>query len=248
MARNWIVLTAARAPHAVNVIVAYTEWDGYVALADEVVYSNPVDADGNAVDALWKVSGTVTLAGGVYTYLDPGTEPTLANRQRSQVWSAYQKFKLVGRTGHWASLREGLMQEVTNSMGNQVTILTQFTPLVATDKWAFHNCAKLDQAILGGYPIGGPLPPAELQALIDHDDNILRTLGPAWYDAQTMGDAKVPTPNCLLYAEMDVGPNANLYSDTSNAAGALRQIDGQWLAQAMRIRTGFDPESRTLGN
>ena len=152
MARRWVVLTADRGSHDANEIIIYTEWDGLLAAADEVIYTDPVDADGNAVDALWKVSGSVTRAGAgtaadpyVYTYVDSGLEPSLEDRQRSQVWSAYQQFKLVGRTGHWASLRAGLMQEITNAMGNPETILTQFTPLEATDKWAFHNCAKLDR-------------------------------------------------------------------------------------------------------
>ena len=72
MARSWIVLTADRSPHSVNEIIAYTEWDGYVALADEVVYTDPVDAGGDAVDGLWKVGGSVVLAAGVYTYIEPG--------------------------------------------------------------------------------------------------------------------------------------------------------------------------------
>ena len=85
MARSWIVLTADRSPHAANEIIAYTEWDGYVALADEVVYTDPVDVDGNAVDGLWKVGGSVVLAAGVYTYSDSGLEPSLVDRQRGQI-------------------------------------------------------------------------------------------------------------------------------------------------------------------
>ena len=243
MARSWIVLTAARAPHAVNAIIAYTEWDGYTALADEVVYTDPVDADGNAVDALWKVGGTVTLAAGVYTYLDPGTEPTLANRQRSQIYDAYLHWRIFGRTDHWVSLRRGTVDPDDSSIDYT------HTPLDATDKWAYHVVALVDQAIHGAFPITG-YDAAQLQAFIDHADNILRTLGPSWYLAQLKPDRKQPSERAKDYAgpNMIIDDNAAIYTDIVTAAGVLRTIDGEWLVTAANIRVGFDAESRTLGN
>ena len=243
MARNWIVLTAARAPHAVNVIIAYTEWDDYVALADEVVYSNPVDADGNAVDALWKVSGTVTLAGGVYTYLDPGTEPTLANRQRSQIYDAYLHWRIFGRTDHWTGLRRGVTDPDDND--RDVT----HDPLDSTDKWAYHIVALADQAIHGMFPITG-YTPVQLQAFIDHIELTFRTLGPAWYLAQINADDRVPTPNAVNYAGIRTSLNdgAAIYTDIVTAAGVLQGITGEWWPMAATIRAGFNPENRNLGN
>ena len=248
MARRWIVLTVARAPHALYEIIAYTEWAGYQAASDEVVYTDPVDGDGNAVDALWKVSGSVTLAAGIYTYLDPGTEPTLANRQRSQIHSSYKIFQATGRTGHWAALRAGLVQRIELLSGSfEPDIDTQFMPLDATDKWGFHITAKLDLAILGLYPVSGPLAPAALQGLIDHDTDVLITSGPTWYQAQTDAD-RLPTPECIAYARMGVSANDLIYNDTSTVLGVPRQFDGVFESMAVRIRAGFNPELRTLGN
>ena len=243
MARSWIVLTAARAPHAVNTIIAYTEWDGYTALADEVVYTDPVDADGNAVDAAWKVGGTVTLAAGVYTYLNPGTEPTLANRQRAQIHEAYLYWRIYGRTSHWEGIRRDFLHEVAGIPG----VDTRTYPLDATDKWAFHIPALIDQAIKGVFPITGLLPAADLQALIDHADNILRTLGPTWYLAQ-IGNAKAPTIPAVAYANMDVDEGDPIYTDIATALGVPRSIDGAFNAMAVNIPAGYNPEFRTLGN
>ena len=110
MARNWVVLTADRSPHVANEIISHTRWDGYVAAADEVVYTDPVDVNGNAVDALWMVSGSVTLAAGVYTYTDPGNLPTLVNRQRGQIFDAYLYWRVFGRDeplgGHSSAAHE----------------------------------------------------------------------------------------------------------------------------------------------
>ena len=182
MARNWIVLTADRDPHDANAIIAYTEWDGYTAAADEVVYSDPVDVDGNAVDSLWKVGGSVILAAGVYTYTDPGTDPSLADRQRGQIHAAYLYWRIFGRTSHWAGIRA----HTTN---------TPTDPLDATDKWALHIVALVDQAINGVFPITGAMTPDQLQAFVDHADNILRRLGPTWYDVQIEKVGYDPKPS-----------------------------------------------------
>ena len=239
MARSWIVLTADRSPHAANEIIAYTEWDGYVALADEVVYTDPVDVDGNAVDGLWKVGGSVVLVAGVYTYNDPGTEPTLADRQRGQIFDAYLYWRVFGRTGHWAGLREH--QKVTT-----------FEPLHSVDKWALHILALVDQAIHGLFPITGAYTPAALQAFIDHAEVILRTLGPTWYLAQIQAppaqNAGEPTDESTMYRELSVADGTAIYTDIVTVLGVLRVIDGEFLPMSVNIRVGFNPESRSLGN
>ena len=243
MARRWVVVTADRFPFSENEIVAYTEWDGYVAKSDELIFTNPVNADGTPADKNWTVSGKVTLLDGVYTYTPNVVAPTLIHQQRSQIHDAYKYFQRHGRTGHWAALRRGLMQQVG---GAGAVVDTQYMPLDATDKWAFHIVAKIDKAILGEYPVSGALSADDLQALIDHDDNILRTLGPTWYGAQLMDDK--PTANSGSYANMSVMDNEAIYCDTSTVLGVPRTIDGMWISMAATIRPGFDPESRTLGN
>ena len=234
MARNWIVLTAARDPHAVNTIIAYTEWDDYVALADEVVYSDPVDADGNAVDALWKVSGTVTLAGGVYTYAGSGLEPSLADRQRGQIHDAYLYWRIFGRTNHWAGIRR-----------TQYTP-TQFDALDGTDKWAVHILALIDQAIRGAFPLVS-LTAEQLQALIDHAVNILRTQGPAWYLEQFMPDTGLPKQSSNDYRDLSLTGGTVIYTDICTSAGIPRTIDGGHLPMPAVIHADFDPEDRNLG-
>ena len=135
MAKRWIVLTADRSPLSANAIVGLTEWDGYVGAADEVIYTDPVDAGGDRVDSgPWKVGGSVTLAGGVYTYADPTTEPSLADRQRAQIQSAYIWWRMFGRTSHWAGLRAAA---------------DKFDPLDATDKWAYSIVGLMDLLING---------------------------------------------------------------------------------------------------
>ena len=243
MARNWIVLTAARAPHAVNTIIAYTEWDDYVALADEVVYSDPVDVDGNKVDALWKVSGTVTLAAGVYTYLDSGMEPTLVNRQRSQVFDAYIYWRRFGRTGHWEGIRRDFVHRVNNIDG----IDTRTYPLDATDKWAFHVMALVDHAINGTFPISGALSADALRTLLDHAEFVLRNQGPTWYLAQ-IGDSKEPTMNAVSYADMSMADGAPIYTDICTVLGVPTTITGAFTPMAVSLRDTFDPEARDLGN
>ena len=240
MARRWVVLTADRSPHAANEIIAYTEWDGYVALADEVVYTDPVDVDGNAVDALWKVGGSVTLAAGVYTYTDSGLEPSLVDRQRGQIFDAYLYWRVFGRTNHW----EGIRAHRTN-------LLTQSTPLDATDMWAFHIVALVDQAIHGVFPITGAYSAADLQAFIDHADNILRRLGPTWYLVQIDDAADrigEPTPNAASYAGLGTAPGTTIYTDIVTVLGVLRVIDGMYEGMSVAIRDGFNAEMRSLGN
>ena len=241
MARSWIVLTADRDPHAANEIIAYTEWDGYVALADEVVYTDPVDVGGDAVDGLWKVSGSVVLVAGVYTYTDPGNQPTLVNRQRAQIFDAYLYWRIFGRTGHWAGLRQH--QRVTT-----------FEPLHSVDKWALHIVALVDQAIHGVFPITGAYTPVELQAFVDHASLILRTLGPTWYLAQIQPDDGMsllpgePTGKSRMYRELAVDEGTVIYTDIVTVLGVLRVIDGEFLPMSVNIRVGFNPESRSLGN
>ena len=232
MARNWIVLTAARDPHAINEIIAYTEWSFYVALADEVIYTDPVDADGNAVDGLWKVGGSVTLISGVYTYSDSGLEPSLVDRQRGQIYDAYMYWRIFGRTNHWAGIR-------------RTQFATVFDALDGTDKWAFHIVALIDQAIRGAFPPGG-YTADQLQALIDHADNILRNFGPTWYLEQFMGDGN-PKPSSDSYRDLDVLGGTVIYTDICTGAGVLRGIDGEHLPMPTAIHADFEPEDRNQG-
>ena len=242
IARHWVVLTVDRSPNAANTIISFTSWDGYTAAADEVVYTNPVDMDGNAVDNAWKVSGSVTLAAGVYTYTDPSTEPTLVDRQRSQIFEAYKYWRIFGRTSHWEGLRRDFMHEVNN-----VVVDTRTYPLDSTDKWAFHIPALVDHAIKGTFPISGAYTPAELQAFIDHADNVLRTLGPTWYLAQ-ISPMKGPTDQAVLYANTGIADGDAIYTDIVTALGVLRTITGAFDSMVVTIPAGYNPESRTLGN
>ena len=240
MARRWVVLTAGRGSISANQIIEYTEWDGRVALSDEVIYTDPVDAGGDSVDDAWKVGGNVVLAAGVYTYSAYVGETTLVERQRSQIYEAYLYWRIFGRTSHWIALRRGVL----DMDGNDTTDI----PLDATDKWAVHILALVDHAILGTFPSTGAYTAAELQAFIDHADTILRTLGPTWYLAQLEADTKRPTSPSGMYAGMSVEPSGPIYTDIVTLLGVLRGIDGEWGPMNVTIRTGFDPESRTLGN
>ena len=240
--RRWIVLTAARAPHAVGEIIGYTEWDGYPAGADEVVYTAPVDAMGNPVDALWKVGGTVVLLNGVYTYAEPGTEPSFEYRMRSQVHAGYLFWRRFGRTGHWAGLRAHL-------------IPTPFDPLDSADKWAYNTAAVCDHGINGTFPVTGPMTPAQVVGLVDHADFIYRNLGEEWYDAQIqkvddppMNPIHGPTENARSYRQMSLLPGAPIYIDIVTLLGVNRPIDGVWEPMGVNFRDGFDPELRSLGN
>ena len=240
MARNWIVLTADRSPHAEHEIIAFTAWNGYITAADEVIYSDPVDVNDIPVDALWMVGGSVTLAAGVYTYTDPGGLPSLADRQRGQIFDAYLYWRVFGRTNHW----EGIRAHRTN-------LLTQSTPLDATDMWAFHIVALVDQAINGVFPITGAYSADDLQAFIDHADNILRRLGPTWYIQQIETDgAEIgePTEAAGAYAGMDTMAGTAIYTDIVTVLGVLRVIDGMWMPMSVNIRAGFNAEMRSLGN
>ena len=240
MARRWVVLTADRAPHVEHEIITYTEWVGLLPAADEVIYTNPVDADGNAVDTRWKVSGSVTRTGAgtagnpyVYTYADNSLEPSLAERQRGQIHDAYLYWRIFGRTNHWAGIRRTHKPE------------TIFDALDGTDKWALHIVALIDQAIRGAFPAGG-YTAEQLQALIDHADNILRNLGPTWYLAQfdTMND---PKPDSDSYRDLAVAAGTVIYTDICTAAGVIRGIDGTHLPMPTVIHASFKPEDRNQG-
>ena len=234
MARNWVVLTAARDPHEIHEITAYTEWDGYVALTDEVVYTDPVDADGNAVDAAWMVGGTVVLAAGVYTYTDPDTGASLAERQRGQIYDAYLHWRIFGRTGHWAGIR-----------AHKVTITNA---LYGTDKWAIHIVALVDQAIEGVFPVTGAYSATDLQAFVDHAENILRRLGVAWYLEQFEDDDNEPKDTNNMYRMLSVDDGTAIYSDIATITGVLRTIDGAYETMGVSIRAGFNAEDRNLGH
>ena len=246
MAKNWIVLTADRGGFSANEIFALTAWDGYVPKADEVVYSDPVDADGNAVDALWKVRGSVTLAGGVYTYTDATGQATLADRQRKQIHDAYLYWRIFGRTGHWAGIRSHIT----------ATDTTKFDPLEACDKWAYHIVALVDQAIHGAFPITGAMSASDLQDFVDHAERVLRTQGPTWYAAQIvplgMGTTQAPdygpTELAQSYRAMPILAGSTIYTDIVTVLGGNTNIDGNYESMSVAIRVGFDAESPTLGN
>ena len=243
MAKRWIVLTADRDSVAANQIIEYTEWDGRVALSDEVIYTDPVDIDGNSVDDVWKVGGIVMLAAGVYTYSENPTEPTLVERQRAQIHDAYLYWRINGRTDHWTGLRRGVVDPMDSSIDYT------HVPMDATDKWAYHVVALVDQAINGAFPITG-YTAEQLQAFIDHAVNILRTLGPTWYLAQLGSDGKQPTEVSKSYAGQNtvIADNAAIYTDIVTATGVHQTITGVWVAMAVSIRAGFNPEDRNLGN
>ena len=245
MARRWVVLTVDRDPHNANEIITYTEWDGYMALADEVIYTDPVDADGNAVDALWKVSGSVTRTGAgtaadpyIYTYADNSLEPSLIDRQRGQIFDAYLYWRIFGRTQHWAGLRAIIRTSKDGALD-------------ATDKWAVHILALVDQAIHGAFPLSGAYTPEALQAFINHAENILRTLGPTWYFAQFQPEGEnapgEPSMESGMYAALQID-SGQIYTDIVTIQGVLRVIDGDFISMGTSIRDGFNPESRTLGN
>ena len=241
MANNWIVLTADRAPHVTHEIIGLTLWDAYTAAADEVVYTDPVDADDNRVDGAWKVSGSVTLAAGVYTYTDPGVEPTLIERQRSQIFEAYKYWRVFGRTDHWAGIRHGLVDDM------DATRSVKTIPLDSTDKWAYMVVALVDQAIHGLFPISGAYTPEALQDFIDHAENVLRNQGPTWYLAQinSNGQPQQPAEN---YARESVADGATIYTDIVTTLGVHLTITGIWISMVVPIRAGFNPEMRNLGN
>ena len=226
MAKRWIVLTAERAPLVVNAIIGLTEWDGYVAAADEVIYTDPVDAGGDRVDSGWKVGGSVTLAGGVYTYTDPTTEPSLADRQRAQIQSAYIWWRMFGRTSHWAGLREAA---------------GKFDPLDATDRWAYSIVGLMDQLINGTFAAARTA--EQKQELLDHADEILRTLGPTWYGVM-VGDMSLRGQ----WRATGLTDQSFIYTDICTRDGVPRTVDGAFTPMPPRFRTGFDPESPSLGN
>ena len=239
MARRWVVLTADRDPLDANEIISYTEWDGLVAAADEVIYTDPVDANGNAVDLLWKVSGSVMRSGAgtagnpyVYTYSDNSLEPSLEDRQRGQIHDAYLYWRIFGRTNHWAGIR-------------RTQFSTVFDALDGTDKWALHIVALIDQAIRGAFPAGG-YTAEELQALIDHAENILRNFGPTWYLEQ-FEDNKEPKPTSDNYRDLNVIEGTLIYTDICTTAGVIRGIDGLYLPMTVTIHADFNPEDRKQG-
>ena len=238
MPNNWIVLTADRGTFEAGRIIAATEWDEYVLEADEVLYSPPAAADGSRVDAGWKVGGSVSLAADVYTYTAPDLDiqNNLAALQRSQIHRAYLFWRIFGRTEHWAGLRLKIM----NEDGTAIDPDQRNAPLEATDQWAKHVVALIDLAINGIFPLAGPLSADDLQALIDHADNILRTLGPTWYGAQQQSDGRTTT-EADNYRGMDVVDGADIYTDICTIAGVLRTIDGSWFPMGVTIRAGFNP-------
>ena len=238
MAKIWVVSVAT------NQIIEYTEWAGRVALSDEVIYTDPVDAEGNSVDDAWKVGGSVTLIAGVYTYSEYADEPTLVDRQRSQIFEAYKYWRIFGRTGHWAGIRRGVTQEITEG---QPRVDVRQVPLDSTDKWAYHIVALMDHAINGTWPITGALSAVDLQAVLDHAEDILRNWGPRWYLAQ-IGTGKAPTGNADSYAGMVLDDGESLYTDIFTILGAHLEITGIWVPMGVALRTGFDPENSNLGN
>ena len=244
---TWIVLSADRGAELATTIIGATEWDGYVPEPDEVLYQNPVNAAGQRVDAGWKVSGAVSLAADVYTYTDHAAEPALEVKQRRQIHEAYLYWRIFGRTEHWAGLRLKILHGGTETNANEIDPDQRNAPLEATDQWAVHIEALIDQAIHGAFPISGPLSADDLQALIDHADNIFRTLGPTWYGAQQNAEGHT-TEQADQYRAMNITAGSAIYTDICTALGVLRTIDGAFNSMVTLIRVGFDPESPTLGN
>ena len=245
MARRWVVLTADRGSIAVNHIVEYTEWDGRVALSDEVIYTDPVDLDGNPVDMLWKIGGNVTLAAGVYTYSQYAAETTLIERQRGQIFDAYNWWRIFGRTGHWAGIRRGVTQEIVEG---QPRVDVRQVPLDSTDKWAYHLVALMDHAINGTWPVSGAFSAVALQAALDHAEDIFRNWGPRWYLAQIKDSDKSPTADADSYAGMVLDAGQNIYMDVFSILGVSQEISGDWDPMGVALRAGFNPEHRNLGN
>ena len=250
MATSWIVLTADRGTLEAERIIASTEWDEYVVAADEVLYTDPVDLGGNRVDAGWKVGGSVSLAAGVYTYTDPSVDTTLVARQRSQIHRAYLYWRIFGRTGHWGGIRIQILVGGDGANADEIDPNQRNAALEATDYWAYHIVALMDQMINGAVFAGRTA--EQKQELLDHADVIFRTLGPTWYQAQIDGaDGDRITANAINYRGgpgMALVAGSLIYTDICTAAGVPRGIDGAWNGMPTTIRNGFNPELPSLGN
>ena len=226
MARHWIVLTAARDPHPANEIVAYTEWDGYQAASDEVVYTDPEDSGGDAVDAAWRVGGSVTFAGGVYTYVPPGGVPSQVELWIGDLADAYQSYLGV-RTESWVSRRDGADAR---------------TPMVATDRWAYAQIALGDVLARSIWLPGAAV--AERVAGVAHIVDMITRIGAVWYGVMT---ANVGYTNS--WSGASIADNAIIYSDIINDDGSPRDPDGMFLSPGLvspRIAAAFNPDTPTL--
>ena len=226
MARNWVVLTADRSPHMANEIIAYTTWDGYPAAADEVVYTDPVDVDGNAVDEAWKVSGSVTLAAGVYTYSDPAGTPTQADLWINDLAEGYRGYLRV-RTESWVSRR------VSNFPRR---------PMVATDRWAYSQIALGDALARSTWLPA--LTGEQRGTAIAHIADLIDRIGAIWYGVIAADAGSLETD----WAAVNVTDSAPIYSDIINPDGTPRAPDGAFtlLVPTALIPAGFNPDSRTL--
>ena len=194
-----------------------------IALADLVaVYSGDI-----------LVGGIVTGSGTVadpYVYTPPAGQATVADDQRYQIYAAYHWWRIHGRTQHWAGIRG--------------TRVDNAEPLMATDKWVYHIVALIDRIISG--EVFATKTAVEVQAAVDHADNILRTLGPTWYIVQ-IGDQGNVSENGEDYRDMSTEDGALIYTDIMTAAGLLRGVDGTFNGMPTTIRAGFNPEIPTLG-
>ena len=231
MARNWIVLTATRDPHPINEIVAYTEWDNYTAAVDEVVYTDPENSGGDAVDAGWRVGGSVTFVGGVYTYTPPDGIPTQADLWIGDLADAYHTYLGV-RTESWVSRRTGASARV---------------PMVATDRWAYAQIA-LGDALARSVWLPA-LTDTQRTAAVEHIVDLITRIGAVWYSVMVSAYDTDPSNNVAVsWAGWPIADGTTpIYSDIITAAGAPRAADGAFNPlPGAAIPTGFNPDTHTL--
>ena len=179
------------------------------------------------------------------------TPPIAANpalRLKRRLHDAYIWWRINGRTEHWVSLRDRL-DEPARSI-----------PMRATDTWAFHLVALGLVIVNGEWPTGAnAYTVPQIEAAVDHIENILLTLGPTWYQAQiapSPPEDTESTMNARQYALRDssgtslaTDGSAAIYSDAFTAPfGVARTVDGAWTSMGAFIPNGFNPENPTLVN
>ena len=111
--------------------------------------------------------------------------------------------------------------------------------LLATDRWVLHQVGSADQII--ERVLFPTLTTTQAAALVEHINEVIRTLGEVWYGVMKANAA--PRNN---WKSVSIAASAVLYSDILTTLGAARSPDGSFTGLPALMPAGLVPDSDTL--
>ena len=161
------------------------------------------------------------------TYTPPDGQGSIVVARKKELWRAYAAYNEQHRRSLWTHLRSG------NNASD---------PLVATDKWVYHQIAMGDVVTDGTWPSSA----SDDDKLRIHNKILaaVTVFSEIWYRVQITD----PLSHMGDWKGVAVASGSVIYTDLATSSGADRTMDGDFIAIPTTIPTNYNPEYPNLRN